>query len=434
MEKHDSKNCIYENTSAAALVQFLVDHDMIDIDDVQKRVREQTLEKIITEHHHNEIWTGKDGRWRTYVVDKNAPGNRKMIVKTRKADLYEFLYNYYTSQKKAIIRKTATLRTLYPEWLQFKSTEAAPTYISRIKRDWKAFYEEDSSIVDKPIAELDKIALQQWLNELIRNNSMTKKCYTNSATIIRNVLNYAVDLEIIRTNPLDGIRIKTNKLCRREKKPEPSTQVFNEEEVASMVELAKRDLMSNRPKKYKPHLALVFQFYTGLRIGEICALRYEDIKNGMVSVERMFRKETHEIVDHPKTDAGIRKVILPKEAEWVIEKAKEIDAEKNISPTGYVFGTGETPMMPSSAQELFKRYCKELHITYRSTHKARKTYISSLHDHGMNVDTIMRLAGHNDERTTMHNYVFDRNPESEKRLMVENALSYVNKTKKCNQV
>ena len=60
---------------------------------------------------------------------------------------------------------------------------------------------------------------------------------------------------------------------------------------------------------------------------------------------------------------------------------------------------------------------------YRSSHKARKTYISSLIDVGININTVRALAGHADERTTYFNYYFDRAPEDEKKRLLEAALS-----------
>jgi integrase len=71
---------------------------------------------------------------------------------------------------------------------------------------------------------------------------------------------------------------------------------------------------------------------------------------------------------------------------------------------------------------LLRKYCKRLDILYRSSHKSRKTYISSLIDAGININTIRSYAGHADERTTYFNYCFDRAPDAEKKMLLEKAL------------
>ncbi len=53
----------------------------------------------------------------------------------------------------------------------------------------------------------------------------------------------------------------------------------------------------------------------------------------------------------------------------------------------------------------------------------RKTYISSLIDAGININTVRSYAGHADERTTYFNYCYDRTPDAEKKQLLEKALA-----------
>ena len=74
-------------------------------------------------------------------------------------------------------------------------------------------------------------------------------------------------------------------------------------------------------------------------------------------------------------------------------------------------------------RELYDKYCKKLGIIKKSSHKARKTYISSLLDGNVNVNSVREMAGHRDERTTLSNYYFDRSSDEEKKKMIEAALA-----------
>ena len=96
----------------------------------------------------------------------------------------------------------------------------------------------------------------------------------------------------------------------------------------------------------------------------------------------------------------------------------------------FVFSTTKHPLSYREVNLLLRRYCKRLDILYRSSHKSRKTYISSLIDAGININSVRSYAGHADERTTYSCYCYDRTPERFKKEQLERALSL---EWKCNQ-
>lgn len=71
---------------------------------------------------------------------------------------------------------------------------------------------------------------------------------------------------------------------------------------------------------------------------------------------------------------------------------------------------------------VIEKYCSKLGILYRSSHKVRKTYGSSLLDGGVSLNTTRIMLGHSDEKTTLKYYCFDTHTELEKMNLMENAL------------
>lgn len=69
-----------------------------------------------------------------------------------------------------------------------------------------------------------------------------------------------------------------------------------------------------------------------------------------------------------------------------------------------------------------RKYCEQLNIPYRSPHKMRKTVISKMLDAQMNINTVRKFAGHEDEKTTYNNYCFDVKRKEENRNQLEEAL------------
>ena len=140
----------------------------------------------------------------------------------------------------------------------------------------------------------------------------------------------------------------------------------------------------------------------------------------MKTMCRMLQRDSDKVVEHTKSHED-RDVLLTDAALDIIEVARAYQEEHGCKGE-YILSTTEEALSYAETNILLKKYCKRLNILYRSSHKSRKTYISSLIDAGININTIRSYAGHADERTTYFNYCFDRAPDAEKKMLLEKAL------------
>ena len=172
-------------------------------------------------------------------------------------------------------------------------------------------------------------------------------------------------------------------------------------------------------------LGVLFMLKTGLRIGEMLAARYEDVSEDgkWIHIQRQYRYETDEIVDHTKGAEGNRYVPLPQSARKIIGIAKAKQREYGTPDDGYIFSSTDRPLPYQPVQYQFYRYSKKMQTVRKSSHKARKTYISALIDEGMNLNSIREFVGPTDERTTLRNYCYDRSNDDERLAMVEKAVA-----------
>ena len=316
------------------------------------------------------------------------------------------------------------METFYPTWLKYKALHTnSETYVSRIDSDWKAYY-VGTKIIKEPLRKLDKLALDVWAHELIKTHSMTKTQYYNCTVIIRQALDYAADLKLILENPFKYVKIDGKRMFRKVKKKPDATQVYLTAEECAITRLAWKDYHTHKAMYDLAPLAIPFLFQTGLRIGELCAVRYEDIESpDYIHVQRMYNKDTKKVIEHTKTDCGDRQVILTQKAKEIIRTARSRQKEVGADSTGYIFSMDGKPVPQYAVAYRFRKYCKEYGTMVKSSHKVRKTYISALLDAHVNINTVRELVGHSDERTTLKNYCFDRNTEAEKREKVEKALA-----------
>lgn len=393
-----------------------VGNDIIDIDDVQRKLEMKERTEILEKHQYK-ITQGKDGKWRTYLPDSSRKNNRRQIKKSTREKIEEEVVKYYRQQEQ---KKELTLEELYPEWLKYYSLHVgAPGTVKRSTTDWKRFYQHDE-LIKKPISQITRMELDIWVHELVKRYKMTGKCYYNMAKILGGMMEYALEKSYISHNPFDGVKVDS-KLFYNKKKPANETQVYTEDEEIALVKEAWKDYLK-KPDVTTP-LAVILLFYLGIRVGEVVALKDTDIHGNMIEIGRMERRDfqsedgieyhqvDRQIVENTKTSAGNRAIPVIKEAMYILETA--IEANRRLlgnKKDFYLFTNKGERITDSAVRWRVEKYCNHLGILYRSPHKIRKTFISKMIDSRININTVREIAGHADERTTYNSYCFDRKP------------------------
>lgn len=429
------------NEKAETIWSFLEQSGIMNLDtgelsELIEMTKQQKLEKaILKEHIENfyHIWQNDKGVYLTYLPAKDKPKGRKAVSASTQERLERKIIDFYLEQKKEEEQGAITLRKLYPQWLKIKSLETtASTYIRRIDNDWKRYYEADP-IIDKDIKKFTKAYLKEWALSKIREKSLTKKQYYNMAVIIRHILEYAVENEWIPTNLYKSFKIE-GKLFRKVKKPEDETQVFLITEQPMIEAEAWKDFYENG---YTTALAIPLAFQIGVRLGELTALKTTDLcRDGKyIHIQRMAQKVERQrpdgtwyptswaTVDHVKSSAGDRYVYLTKEARRIIKIIMDYNAENNLHEDDFLFFQRGKHITPTAIITRLRKYCNHIDTKQKGVHKIRKSYISALLDAGININEIRKQVGHEDERTTLHNYAFNRVDPLQNEADMERALA-----------
>ena len=146
--------------------------------------------------------------------------------------------------------------------------------------------------------------------------------------------------------------------------------------------------------------------YTGLRLGELCALQWDDIdfEGKTLTVNRTVQRiavpgyttKTILLETNPKSESSQRTIPLTSELLQVLTQFK--------GEHPYVFG-GETPLDPRTMQYRFKRILKEAGIEIRNFHTLRHTFATNCIENGVDVKALSELLGHSDVKITLNRYV-----------------------------
>lgn len=417
-----SSESLIQCLNAEEILSYLISSGTIDMDGVETQMKE-ARRKDLLDNHPNRVYQGSDGRWRTYVKDESKKTGRKLIVKSSLEDLQNAVIDHYMATDPEVQKQEMTLASLFEDWIAYKSLHVVESTVIRDRQTWNRYY-EGSDIIHKPIMKIKKLDLDIWVHEMIRKYGMNKHQYNSFRTILGQELDYAVDREIIDHNPFREVHINGKRVLQPEHKKPDQTQVYSQEELHKLREIAWQDFRGHRHKVHQlTPLAVMFMFLTGMRIGEVCVIRYEDMDGQTINIRRLYRHWTKEVVDDTKGTFGDRRVPLIPEAMELIEAARQWQRENGASDTGYIFSMNEEPLMYSAVQKAFYKYCRDMGIAPKSSHKARKTFVSTLIDGGVNINTVRQYAGHKDERTTLGNYCYDRSSDEEKTRQMREALT-----------
>lgn len=433
--------------NSSELWTVLAKYDLIDTVDEEEllecinmaklRKKEQEILKWHIENFYH-IWQNKKGVFLSYLPAPDKPKGRKPVTAVTQEKLERKIIDFYLHQesekeKEQTQNQLSTLRSIYPLWLRLKGLETnASTYIRRIDNDWNTYYCGDP-IIDKDIRKFTKIDLKEWALAKIREKFLTKKQYYNMALIIRHSLDYAVEHGVIPENPFNAFKID-GKLFRKVKKPEDSTQVFLTTERPLIESEAWKDFRDNG---YTTALAIPLAFQTGVRLGELTAIKSTDIcrEGKYLHIQRMAQKlerqrpdgtwypSTWTTVEHAKTSAGDRYIYLTKEARRILQIIIDANEQAGEHDNDFIFIRNGRHITPIAIISRIRKYCNHIDTTQKGIHKIRKTYISSLLDAGININEIRKQVGHEDERTTLHNYCFNRNTQEENEKEIEKALA-----------
>lgn len=383
---------------------------IIDLQSIQLQIDMYEKKKYL-EMHTNSVWQGKNGYWYTTLPATEEHG-RKMVRRLNKEDLEEVIVDHYRGKI-----KNPTIRTIFEEWITEKKQweEINQTTVDRYKGDFERFFGDTSF----PNLKID-IVTEDYLESLIKNNivqkQLTSKGYSNMKTILIGIMKYAKRKKYtyFSVSAFFGDLQISKKAFRR---PEKKKQVFTEEEAEMVIEWLKE-----HPSVANYGILLVFQ--TGLREGELAALKYEDVDGCILNVRRQevrYKDENgvmvNEVVPYAKTEAGERGVILTDNA---LETIKKI---RRLNPFGeYMMMQDGKKIHKISFNDYLYKACDALGIERRSMHKIRKTYGTMLIDSGADDSTVMEQMGHSDITTTRKFYYFSNKSQAEKIEQVKRAI------------
>lgn len=323
----------------------------------------------------------------------------------RKQATIELQRKYEQAVKEIDINKVVTYYDVAMSWLEHtEPTVKRSTHINHTIYVNKIFTYIDKAL---PIANLTAVTLEDVLHKVYYVENLSYSYTRATFTTMKAIYKHAKRKKLIPSLiDFEDIEIK--------KKPFSHSDIAKKQnKFLDAVEL-KETLM--QLSKIDSRISLLFEFVslTGLRIGELLALRYSDYdkENATININGTIQydyKNSSEIKrGTPKNIYSVRDISLSDRAVSILDsimlenKRRSLWFEGYIDH-GYIFTSSRGN--PYDIQFLNRRL-KGVHIEgkHLTTHIFRHTHISMLAELGVPLKTIMQRVGHNDPNTTLSIY------------------------------
>lgn len=342
------------------------------------------------------IYKRKDGRWEARVL--NASGGYRYV--------YARTYKEVREKKKALhdaLDKKApppggaacSAAALFERWLQTEpmGSVKASTYESyhRCVTGYiiPFFAQEQASCLSETTA-------ARFVKHIGASGAISDAYKRKILAVFKTALRYILRGSSEYARIIEAVRLP--------KAAPKSVEVFSLREQRQ-IERAVHAGWDNRTA------GILLCFYTGLRLGELCALKWSDVdlEAGIMKISRTVSRvksfqesgsKTELLLGTPKSHKSARSIPLPG---FLLDLMAEL-RERTDSGENYILSNSGTPMEPRACQKLFKRILKQAGVKERKFHTIRHTFATRALELGVDIKTLSEILGHSSVSITLNIY------------------------------
>ena len=285
-------------------------------------------------------------------------------------------------------RKRKDFEVVTEEWLKYKkNTVKKSTYYNYSYSVAKYLY---PSFAGKNITKIKNY--NNFIEEL--SDTLSPKTVRDIVTKLKEIINFYEEEHNTKLN------IKKMSLPKMNKK---EIQILSNKEKQK---LEKYCIEQNSLKS----LGILICLNTGLRIGEVCALRWEniDFESKKIhiekTIERIYSKEENKtivIIDTPKSITSVRTIPINSKLYNILKQIRGKSKKTDFVLTG----SSEHYVEPRNYQYHFKEILKRSKVKKYKFHTLRHTFATNCIEAGMDIKSLSEILGHADVSITLNIYV-----------------------------
>lgn len=237
--------------------------------------------------------------------------------------------------------------------------------------------------------------VEAFTAELMNKEKLSAKTVKDILIVLRSILNYAA-------KQFPGIFPVIEIAYPRETKKE--MRVLNKDEQQTLISYLLNDMDNCK-------FGILLSLLTGLRIGEVCALRWDHIStcDRIIKVDATMQRlhdtenksegKTRVVIGSPKSDTSVRMIPM---TDFLAELCLKI---KPASTSAYVLTGTDAYMEPRALQYRLQKYTKQCGLADVHFHTLRHTFATRCVEVGFEIKSLSEILGHSTTTITLERYV-----------------------------
>lgn len=365
---------------------------------------------------------GKQGyRVRVNYTDKNGKAHQieRMAYGSTEAKLLESeLQKEYSGDVNVDLRKT--VRELYDEYMAAKKHEVRASSYDKTRRIL-----EGNILPILGDVRLDRLSvstLQGWKNQIAARDiavSTQKAIYTE----LRTLLNYAVRMEYLSKNPLTAVgNFKDNDFTP----PKDKLHYYTAEQFKKFIGKAREFAEADGDlTTWGQYVFFAIAYYTGMRKGEINALKWSDIEGDILHVRRSVSQKVkgQGIVETPpKNKTSYRSLQMPLPLIEILNEHRNRQKANEAYSEAFRICGGDRCLSDTGIENANQKYADAAKLPHIRIHDFRHSHASLLANEGINIQEIARRLGHAKIEQTWNTYAHLYPREEERAVTVLNRI------------
>lgn len=370
-----------------------------------------------TERNGKKYYTGQV----TLGLDEKGKPIRKSFSGYKRSEVVQKMNEaqFYVDNNIYTDTKDLTFGEYLYEWLYTtKKLELAPLSFERYESIYKNKIKTDP-IHRIKLSELSTMNLQKFFNNLIEIKKESSSSANYIKTTLKTALEDAVKSGVLFRNPISGVKIK-----KEEKQKNFNIFTVEEQEL----------LISSLKLTDTVDLVIYTALSTGLRLGEILALKWADFDGNKLDINKQLqiiyeekdrvKKQVKKLLPLKTKDS---KAILPIPQKVAKELQKhrlrqsemKLRLGKAYQDEDFIFADDiGQPIDRKRPGRKLSKICKDLNIPHRTFHSLRHTYCTRLFEAGVPIKTVQALMRHSNSQTTLDIYTHVMPEQKDKAILL----------------
>ncbi len=379
------------------ILQYAYKNGIINLAYVRKQIEMNKRKELLSKHPYS-IWESKDGKWHTYLPDEKK--GRVPRRRNTQKEIEDLIIDYW----KKLEEKPKTFDEAYHSWRKKYDLSLGHNSIAKYNTDYKRYFQQ-TEFSQRYIASITEEDVKAFVITTVKRLKLCKKACKTLFGYVKNTFHSAKINNLIEIEPTDTLTAKMfYKYCTERVRPREKL-VISSDNIMALYERFNQDYQEH--PNYIPTYAVHMAMLTGMRVGELSALRWDAITEDFILIDKSekYDRQTKQYYIDTTKNEKIRMFPVTAEIKKLLGQIKSVEMQYGYI-CEWVFANEKGRIHAPVISSCSKNKCRQLGITDLGIHAYRRTFNSKMKCEGVPTVVAASLLGHTEQVNEQY-YTYD---------------------------